>query len=172
MGKLSHLVAFVAIAACPAVAEERFSTLAVGGDWHAVAYHESLISAPTMCGAMNLRTGVLFRVDADDAQIRVVDNNWSLPADVVGSISIKIGDYSDTWDITENTAVMVAAATTRDDLVRLLDAMDRAASMAVTVGKAKPIATSLVGSTRATNAFRTCARLRGAATAPGSNPFR
>ncbi len=49
--------------------------------------------------------------------------------------------------------------------------MDNSAIMTVTVGKAKPLAVSLVGSTRVTNAFRTCAGINSNAKTPGGNPF-
>ena len=49
--------------------------------------------------------------------------------------------------------------------------MDAASAMIVTVGKAKPVTVSLIGSTKATNAFRTCAGINGNPKAPGSNPF-
>lgn len=50
--------------------------------------------------------------------------------------------------------------------------MDKAAAMAVTVGKAKPISVSLTGSSKAANAFRTCAGIEGGSGKGGENPFK
>jgi hypothetical protein len=50
--------------------------------------------------------------------------------------------------------------------------MGKSASMAATIGKAKPKTSSLSGSTKVTNAFRTCAGIHSNAASPGSNPFQ
>ncbi len=72
-----------------------------------------------------------------------------------------------------NTATTIATILTMNEIISLLDLMDKAPSMTVTIGNAKPFTVSLTGSTVATNAFRTCAGLRGSqAIPPGANPFR
>ncbi len=50
--------------------------------------------------------------------------------------------------------------------------MDKNAQMKVTVGKAKPMSVSLVGSTKAATAFKTCAGVKGGSSTPDSNPFQ
>ncbi len=52
----------------------------------------------------------------------------------------------------------------------MFQAMDKAATMTLTVGKVKRVV-SLSGSTKSTNAFRTCAGFKGAPATSGSNPF-
>ena len=42
----------------------------------------------------------------------------------------------------------------------------------LTLGKAKPLNVSLVGSTKAATAFKTCAGVKGGSSDPGSNPFQ
>jgi hypothetical protein len=50
--------------------------------------------------------------------------------------------------------------------------MAKAASLKLTIGKDAPISVSLDGSTKALNAFRTCAGIGGGGTGGGSNPFQ
>ncbi|CAH2606457.1 protein of unknown function (plasmid) [Rhodovastum atsumiense] len=68
---------------------------------------------------------------------------------------------------------MVVADVDEDDMIKLFSAMDAASAMVVTAGKAQPVSVSLAGSTKATNAFRTCARIGGKPKSadPEGNPF-
>ena len=88
-----------------------------------------------------------------------------------GDIKISVGSVNLTFPIDDNTDTMVNAPVPAALLVGLFGAMDNASNMQVSVGEAALISISLVGSTKVTNAFRTCAGLPGAATSPGSNPF-
>ena len=74
--------------------------------------------------------------------------------------------------ITFNTDGMVSIKI--DDAIfgKLFDSMDKASFMSVKVGNGKPINVSLAGSTKAMNAFRTCAHIRGNEAIPGANPFK
>ena len=58
-----------------------------------------------------------------------------------------------------------------DTALAMFAAMDKAEGMSVTIGKARLFQVSLNGSTRAINAFRTCAGINSNAKTPGSNPF-
>jgi hypothetical protein len=85
---------------------------------------------------------------------------------------ISVSDYTQTLPIDDNTASTVNAEMPDTVASDLFSKMDHASMMLVTVGKAKPINVSLAGSTRVTNAFRTCADIRGNSGSPGSNPFQ
>jgi hypothetical protein len=120
---------------------------------------------------MNVAKGFAIRAGEGAIQVRITDHSWSLPTGVEGAIAISVGDLRQALDIDDNTDTMVNAGIERVDAVKLLDAMDKASVLTFTVGKAKPVAVSLAGSMIVTNAFRTCAGLRGSTAAPGGNPF-
>ena len=156
----------------PAWADEGLQVIAASGNWFAVVHKESSISPPDVCGAGSGTSGLVLRIDSDTAEIRMQNEKWSLPANVVGQMTIAVGDWKKTYDIVENTANMVTSLVDKSDMESMITAMDKAASMSVTVGNAAPIPVSLSGSTVVTNAFRTCAGLHGNAATPGSNPFQ
>jgi hypothetical protein len=167
------LAAFsVEVFALPAFADEMVVPLAQSGEWMTSAHKASITARPDMCLTFSLNSGVAFRADANGDQIRVVDPKWSLPADVEGNVTISVGSWKGTFKIDDNTDTMVNAEIEKDDIIAMFVAMDTNASMSVTVGKAKPFVVSLVGSTKSTNAFRTCAGLKSNSPTPGSNPFQ
>jgi hypothetical protein len=174
MGKLTLLGVIVAAAiqAGSAQAQERIVPIVRSGEWEASMYQPSMIAPPTVCVVYNYVAGFILRVDAMTFQMRVTDHRWSLPADVSGPVVAKVGAFVLNEEIWGNTADTVHALLAERDLVQLLDAMDKGAVMTVKVGNATPFSVSLAGSTRVTNAFRTCANLPGADAGPGSNPFR
>ena len=154
-----------------ACADERLVPLASGGEWVAVAHTENMTARPDVCGMANMAKGVVFRSDADGLEFRVTNSTWSLPPDVDGAVTIAVGAWTTSLDIGSNTDTMVAAAIGSEIEPAMFAAMDKAATMTVTVGKAKPFQVSLNGSTRVSNAFRTCAGINSNTKTPGSNPF-
>jgi hypothetical protein len=76
----------------------------------------------------------------------VTNKKWSLPASVEGSVLIVIGEWNETLAISDNTEDTVSAEVTRAEILTLLTNMDKAATMTVTAGRAKPIPVSLTGS--------------------------
>lgn len=154
-------------------AQERTDVLASSGAWAALAIRSSLTAPPSVCVAANVLSGVIVRIDEMTIELRISDNSWSLPSSVEGMIKVSVAGASHSFEVSANTVTTVAARLSRDQVLSLLDAMDKAPSMAVTVGNAKPFTASLVGSTISTNALRTCAGLKGSqATPPSANPFR
>jgi hypothetical protein len=151
-------------------ADEQIVPLAESGDWTAVAHHVSMTAPPDVCMAMT-EQGLLFRADADGVALRMVNKKWSLPTDVHGSISVSVGTWKQTFEITFNTSNMVSSDVQEEDVAPMFAAMDKAGSMSVTVGSAAPTTISLAGSTRVTDAFRTCAGIKSNSKTPGSNPF-
>jgi hypothetical protein len=121
---------------------------------------------------MNPQTGFTFRADRDSVEVRVVNSAWSLPSDVQGTITVTVPGWHATFDITSNTSDMVSATIEQADLLPMFAAMDKAAAMTVAVGKAPPLTISLAGSTRVTDAFRTCAGINSNSKTPGGNPFQ
>ena len=170
-------VEFVAIAAmlsCAAGivrADEQVVPLAINGDWAAAEYRPSMITPPDVCLLTSGTGHIALRADSDAVQFRVVNDNWALPAHVSGDIAVTVGNWTTTLTIDDSTDTMVNAEIDKDVVVPMLNAMDKANSMSVTVGKAKSFQVSLAGSMRAANAFRTCARIPGATNASGANPF-
>jgi hypothetical protein len=170
--QLFRLTILAVLASAPAGADEGLYPLAAGGDWVAVAHKDSLVAPPDVCVALALGGKVGFRADANYFQIRVMDNSWSLPPNVEGTVTISVGQWKQELDIDDNTANTVNITTTEPDISDLFDAMDKAITMTVTVGKAPPFNVSLAGSTRVTNAFRTCAGMQASPKGSGSNPFK
>ena len=158
--------------AAPAVADDNLRVIAQSGDWAAIAHSSSLIAAPDMCGALTSSGALLFRADGDTIEIRVSDKDWSLPANVEGMISLTVGDWRGVWPVSSNNSNQVSGIVTPEDAVAMFGAMDKAGTMTVAVGKAKPRTISLAGSTKVTNAFRTCAGIKGNDGTAGANPFR
>ena len=158
--------------AAPATAQERLVPLVVSGSWAAMVYTANPIGPPEVCMAINLTAGIAFRTDRSGTQIRIVNEKWSLPTNAQGTFTVKIGDMSENYIIDANTSTMVSADIGLFPAAILLGHMDKAAQMTVTVGNDKPFIVSLAGSTRATNAYRTCAGMPSADAGPGTNPFR
>ena len=104
--------------------------------------------------------------------MRVINNKWSLPNNVQGSILVTIGTTITTLAITDSDNDAVDAVLDGASIPPLLDAMAKASSMEVKVGKDQPFAVSLAGSTVVLNAFRTCSGIGGTAAGGGSNLFR
>ncbi len=154
-----------------ACADEQMVPLVVSGDWVTLAHRASMLARPDVCVVFNTTSGVALRAAAEGLQLRVTNSNWSLPTGVQGSITISVGEWKTTLEIDDNTDTMVNAEMPNLVALPLFSAMDKAGNMSVAVGKAKPFPVSLVGSTRATNAFRTCAGIESSAKTPGANPF-
>jgi hypothetical protein len=165
------LAAVVCLFHPPALADEQIRPLAISGDWAAAAHAASMTAPPDVCLATNIASGFTVRSDEDGLQIRVTNRSWSLPANVTGIVEVDVGNFHKTFEIDDNTDNMVNAELPHDDAIALFSAMDNASSMSVTAGSGKPTTISLAGSTKATNAFRTCAGLNSAGSGGGSNPF-
>ena len=155
-----------------AYSDEQMLPIAISGDWAAFAHHTSMIASADVCMVGNLRSGFGLRADNDGVQLRVANAKWSLPAGVEGNVTVNVGDWKTTLNIGANTDVMVSAEVPYDMIAPMFAAMDNSSSMSIGVGKAKPFVVSLSGSTVTTNAFRTCAGIRGNARSPGANPFQ
>jgi hypothetical protein len=156
----------------PLHADEQMVPLAASGEWMTMAHKPSIIAPADVCLALNVVSGVALWAGQGDVQLRVINKAWSLPAGVSGVVSVALPNWNATLDIADNTDTMVSVSLDGEQQTALFRAMDKSNSMAVVVGKARPIQVSLSGSTRATNAFRTCAGLKGDSSDPGSNPFK
>jgi hypothetical protein len=146
--------------------------LAISGSWAALAHQSSIVAPPDVCVVFDVTSGVALHADIGGIQLRVANSDWSLPAGVAGTIVISVGNWSHSFLIDDNTDNMVNAEVPQDIIGPMFDAMDKSSGMSVVVGQAKPMLVSLSGSTRATNAFRTCAGIKGNVASPGSNPFQ
>ncbi|WP_148360583.1 hypothetical protein [Acidisphaera rubrifaciens] len=171
MYRLLFVFAAIGLLAHQALADEDFRILAESGGWAASAHSSSELAPPDVCLVINFGTGIAFRTDMDGTQLRVLDKSWSLPADAEGTMSVDIGALHKSFPTRTATNDMVAATLTADEIVELLQAMDHTTKMVLTVGNTRPRTVSLVGSTKATNAYRTCAGLPGSAAGGGVNPF-
>lgn len=169
------LLAGVTLAASGAAAQD-FSgvrPIAQSGDWIALEHRPSITEAPDVCVAMAVSAGPVFafRASLEGLEARVSNKKWSLPTEVKGTLTLSAGKFTKTVDIATNTSDTVSADIGPDETDEMFGAMDNASSMTVKVGKDAPFKVSLAGSTRVTNAFRTCAGLKSHAKTPGSNPF-
>jgi len=160
--------------ACPTLAnaDDHLMPIAQSGDWIAMAHKVSLTAPPDVCIAFNLSAGIALRADGNTIQLRVIDGKWSLPVSVQGSVLISIGDWKLPLEINDNTSDSISAALKPMEIFALLATMDKATTMTVTAGKAKPIPVSLTGSAKVANAFRTCAGIEGGSGKGGENPFK
>lgn len=154
-----------------ATADETMTRLAVSGDWVALAHRPSMTAAADVCILGDAASGVGVRVGVEGISLRVMNKNWSLPTGVKGQIAVSVGNWNAAFDIDDNSHNMISAEIAPDVIVPMFTAMDKGTSMSLQIGKEKPLVVSLSGSTRATNAFRTCAGIEGNAESPGSNPF-
>jgi hypothetical protein len=160
---------------CLAWADENIVPLAENGSWNAMAHHPSMLAPPDVCVAtsqVNESQNFIFRASVTGNEIRLVDRRWTLPTGVEGTIKIAVGAWTGAFDVSANTADMVDAEISKEDLLAMLTAMDKSSTMTVIIGKTKPIGVSLSGSTTVTNAFLTCAGIKGGVKAPGANPFQ
>jgi hypothetical protein len=170
---LAVLATVLCLLSASAYADEQIVPLAQSGDWAAVAHKESETAPPDVCIAANVADPhVVFRADSDGVQFRVSNESWSLPAGVTGNVVVTIGEWSNTFAIDQNTDTMVNAEAAQDVVSAVFAAMDKASAMTVTAGKAKPFSVALTGSTKATNAFLTCAGIKSNAPGGGDNPFK
>ena len=165
-------LALVGLTTGPALADEQIVPLAESGDWVAMEHKPSMMEPPDVCIAENTGETVLLRDDGTTLEVRSVDASWSLPNGVQGSLAISVNSNSYSFDIEYNTDSMVSANVDADKVSALLDDMAKAASLKLTVGKDTPISVPLNGSTKALNAFRTCAGIGGGGSGGGSNPFQ
>ena len=145
--------------------------LAVSGDWVAFAHRKSMVAAPDVCMALNEVQNVAFRASSEAIEFRVSDQKWSLPAHIDGTILVKVGDWTTSLGIIFNTDSMVSAIVDREVLLAMFAGMDKSSVMSITVGNSKPRSVSLIGSSKATNAFRTCVGLHSNDKKAGENPF-
>lgn len=153
-------------------AEEILRPTVESGSWIAMQHQVSQVSPADICLAGDIASGVIFRWQDGTTQIRVSNKDWSLPAGVHGTLVLTVADWTHSFEIDDNTVEMVNSEIPDEIVPTLFEKMDHASKMLVTVGKAKPIVASLSGSTKVTNAFRTCAGITGNVSSPGSNPFQ
>ena len=156
----------------PGFADEQMVPLAISGNWAALEHRDSLTAPPDVCLVINAPEGLAFRASLDGKEVRVVNSKWSLPSNVTGSIQIKVGSVLKSFDIGSNTDTMVGASVSDEDMIEVFNAMDQSQTLTLTAGKSKPQNVSLSGSSRATNAFRTCAGLNSNDKKAGENPFQ
>ncbi len=171
---LRFVLAGLIITSVSARADEQMRKLAASGNWLAMAHSPSMTAPDDVCLLASPAGGgaIALRFGENHVEFRVSNTSWALPASIEGAVSISINQLNRTFPIADNTDQSVTTIVPDEDLAGLFAAMDKGSAMAVTVGKAKPITVSLAGSTRATNAFRTCAHIQGAPSQSGSNPFQ
>lgn len=156
-------------------ADEGFYPLVRSGTWSALAHHTSSIAAPDTCGVSGHAAesqSFILRVDEVTKEMRVSDEAWALPPDVRGTVKISIDRWNKEFDVRSGTSpTMLTALLSTDELLDLVAAMDNGSIMKLEIGKTT-MNVSLSGSTRATNAFMSCANLK-SSTKPtsDSNPF-
>src|ERR1700735_5364558 len=156
--------------AIPALADEQLIPLAQSGSWAAVEHRPSMADPPDVCLASVINGAMALRSDGSTVELRSGNDSWSLPDGVQGSISFTVNGNTYSFDIVSNTDTMVSADVDADKVQPILDDMAKASSLTLTIGKAKPISVSLSGSSKALNAFRTCAGIGGGADGGGPTP--
>ena len=158
----------------PARSEERIDTIAYSGEWIASAHHVSLITPPDMCVAFNVRSNIGIRAYGGIVDIKIANEKWSLPASVDGAITVSIGEWNSAFAISQNDSTSVSIEIPQNVYPSMFEAMDKAKIMNIYFGNSRPFAVSLVGSTRATRAFQTCAgiKIRESYKNAEENPFQ
>lgn len=168
---LACLMSFLAV---PALANPDTEVSVVSGNWMSVRSTDE--TGSRICIGASLPV-LGFRASPQGLEIRVTNDAWSMSADVNGDVLFKVGDVTKTISMSPVSGSTLTGLVQSADLAALLDAMDKAPVMRISVGKAKPIAVSLSGSTRAMNDFRTCSSVRGygdlgGKAVAGGNPFQ
>jgi hypothetical protein len=154
-----------------ALADEQMTPLAADGDWVAASHSDSMTDPPDVCIAFDENADFAFRVDNDDNEIRYGNDNWSLPANVSGTIDITVGTHNYALDIVDNTNTQVTAVITDDQLSAITTDMNTASSMTVKAGSGPATQVSLDGSNQVITAFLTCANKPQPGSTGGTNPF-
>ena len=171
--KLVRVTFLLAVLAGPVFADEQETPLAAEGNWVATSHSDSETDPPDVCLAFST-DGLVFRTDdSGNIDVRFVNEKWSLPASVNGTLELVVGKNSFPLQITGNTQVMVDAPVTQDQLTSIIANMNKVATMVVKAGSAPPQTISLAGSNTVVAAFLTCANISPpAGDAPaGANPF-
>ena len=174
MRPISMALLLVCLIASDAMAEEQSLMIAHSGSWVTFEHRPSGIALPNVCytASIGQNITVFLRSGSNhDFEIRLANDAWSLPSHAAGEVSFKIGDWGVPLQAVSNGATMLDVYITEQFMETFIDHMDNGSSMSVTVGNSPAVRFSLAGSTRATNAFRTCAGLTGNAPIPGGNPF-
>jgi hypothetical protein len=164
--------AFLVSGIVTANAEEETHIITSSGEWAAMSHSPSQLAPADTCMAVTIAGNSVFmlRIDEETKEIRVVNKKWTLPSGVTGSFNVTIGSYHKSFDIEHNTDVMVTTEVDSDGLVEFINAMDKGSTITVSAGKSAPMAFTLSGSTRVTNALKVCAGIH-EASKPGANPF-
>lgn len=156
-----------------AKARDTLSQIMAQGDWHADLGRSIETGAPDECIATTLQGGFnfVFLSGADErlSEVEVVISHptWAFTPGAAGNIDINIQGYIVSFRAYElDFPSPLVGKISSDTFRRLTDAMTRASSMTVTVGKAAPIALSLTGSTAVMRAFETCSGMN------KFNPFK
>jgi hypothetical protein len=74
-------------------ADESMTPLAMSGNWVAFAHHVSMLTPPDTCAAAAAagQTHIILRVDNDNNEFRVANEDWSLPVGITGTIKLMAG---------------------------------------------------------------------------------
>lgn len=152
-------------------ADDGIYPIVASGSWAAAEHRPKMTEPPDVCLASNAAKGLVFQSDGSGVQLQFSNTQWSLPPGVMGSITVSVGTWKNTFKIDYNSAVTIGATLPPSELTTLISAMDDAPTMLVTVGKAQPTAVALGGSAKATDAFLTCLGIYRNSKRPGTNPF-
>ncbi len=68
-----------------------------------------------MCALANMQDHVFFRRGEEGLELRVINEKWSLPAEVSGAIDLSVGAFSKSFPIGANSSTSVSAPITDDD---------------------------------------------------------
>jgi hypothetical protein len=153
-------------------ADEQMDPLAEDGDWIALAHRTSETANVDLCMAADRSATLMLRSDGTTTELRSSNDTWSLPSGVQGTLKVNVSNDDYTFDISGNTDTVVTSIVDSTKLTNLLDDMEKADILQLTIGNNAPIIVSLSGSTKVINAFRTCAGIGGGAAGAGSNPFQ
>lgn len=162
----------LSFAAVAAIADEELTPLAANGDWAAFEHRESMEDPPDFCVAAQTTGHFLLRADNNDIEVRYMDDSWSLPAKVMGTLDIAVNGNNYPLPITNNTNDMVIATISQDQLAQIVGDMNKSASLTVKAGSGPAATISLSGSNEAVTAFLTCANIGPPGNKGGSNPFQ
>jgi hypothetical protein len=145
--------------------------ITASGDWVAVARQTSAADTQNICMATAPKQRFAIQARSSDIEIRLDNDNWSLPDNVTGILEVDAGGQTYPFEISRSARTWVAASITSDQLLSMVGNMNKASSMTVLAGKAPPLTVSLRGSNAALRAFLDCAGIK-APSDVGSNPFK
>lgn len=99
---------------------------------------------------------LFFRSGNMGIEIRSANAKWNLAPNTTGEMTVTVDNYHQTFPLQYLESAMLGIAITPDDLLPLLDQLEKGQKAQIQFGQKTKITIPLQGSRKALDAFRTC----------------